>query len=280
MKPIIKYRGGKSKEITQFEQFIPRDYDRYIEPFLGGGAVYFHLSPEQAIINDINPRLIDFYLGVQQNYEQVREECLRVGEIYAENRRLFEQLKRGNPNERIEDNNEALYYNLRDMYNGLVPSDYSYAFLYYFINKTAFSGMIRYNAAGEFNVPYGRYKSFSAEGITPEHANLLRRTQILNVDYEAVFGMANAGDFIFLDPPYMCTFSDYGNIDDFTEGEHVRLANNYHNLHCRALMVIGASPLIRELYAGNIIGEYEKNYAVNIRNRFHSASQHLIIANY
>lgn len=280
MKPIIKYRGGKSKEIIQFERFVPHDYDRYIEPFLGGGAVYFHLSPERAIINDINPRLINFYLGIQRNYERFREECQRVGEIYAENRRQFERLKREKPNERVEDNNEALYYNLRDMYNGLVQADYSYAFLYYFINKTAFSGMIRYNAAGEYNVPYGRYKSFSGECVTPQHADLLQRTQILNGDYEAVFNITNAEDFVFLDPPYMCTFSDYGNIDDFTEREHVRLANNYHNLHCRAMMVIGASPLIRELYAGNIIGEYEKNYAVNIRNRFHSTSQHLIIANY
>lgn len=68
LKPIIKYRGGKQKEIPDFINRIPQNYHRYFEPFLGGGAVYFHLEPEQAVIGDVNPKLITFYQQLRDNY--------------------------------------------------------------------------------------------------------------------------------------------------------------------------------------------------------------------
>ena len=74
MKPIIKYRGGKSKEIKYFEQYIPQDYDRYIEPFFGGGALYFYLEPQKAIINDINKNLMNFYSEISQKYDIIKKE--------------------------------------------------------------------------------------------------------------------------------------------------------------------------------------------------------------
>lgn len=74
MKPIIKYRGGKSKEIPNFIQFIPQNYDRYVEPFLGGAALYFYLEPHTALINDINDKLINFYLSVRNNFNALRKE--------------------------------------------------------------------------------------------------------------------------------------------------------------------------------------------------------------
>lgn len=158
MKPIIKYRGGKSKEIPQLIQHIPQFDGRYIEPFLGGGAMFFHLEPNNAIINDINARLINFYRYVQQNFVELSAELTELEDIYINNRLKFDKQKKIRPSERIQDDNEHLYYQLRDMYNGLTPSIYSDAALYYFINKTAYSGMIRFNAKGEYNVPYGRYK--------------------------------------------------------------------------------------------------------------------------
>ena len=152
MKPMIKYRGGKSKEIPQFLKHIPQFTGRYIEPFLGGGALFFYLEPKKSIINDINTRLISFYRGVANQFEQLKDELSEVGRIYAANRHDFDIQKKEKPNERAEDKNEALYYQIRDMYNGLIPSKYSDAFLYYFINKTAYSGMIRFNARGEYFV--------------------------------------------------------------------------------------------------------------------------------
>ena len=283
MKPIVKYRGGKSKEIPQLIEFIPNYGGRYVEPFLGGGAMYFHLEPNNAIINDINARLMDFYIAVQQNFHQLRDELHHIEELYTANRAAFDALKAQHPTERVEDANEGLYYNLRDMYNGLVEAQYSQAALYYFINKTAYSGMIRFNARGEYNVPYGRYKNFNTDLITEQHHNLLARTQIFNADYRDIFNLTQNDDFVFLDPPYDCIFSDYGNDeyrDGFNEESHRQLAQDYFNLGCRAMMVIGATPLTRELYGGNVVAEYDKNYSVNIRNRFQAEAKHIIVTNY
>lgn len=283
MKPIIKYRGGKSKEIPQFIAYIPPYEGRYIEPFFGGGAVYFNLEPANAIINDINTRLIDFYRGIQLHYPTVKTELEELERIYTANRTAFDRLKNLNPETRVDDNNEDLYYTIRDMYNGLADSRYLFATLYYFINKTAYSGMIRFNSKGEFNVPYGRYKTFNTALLTEAHSLLLRSAEIHNRDYSEIFELATPEDFMFLDPPYDCVFSDYGNDEykkEFNEESHRRLAADFNNLGCRALMVISATSLTRELYRNRIVAAYGKNYSVNIRNRFQSEAVHLIVTNY
>lgn len=283
MRPMIKYRGGKSKEIPQIEQHIPAFEGRYIEPFLGGGALFFHLEPEHAIINDINSKLIGFYRGVSEDYPRVRTELNELEKLYTQNRSAFDTLKAKTPELRVEDKNEALYYSIRDMFNGLSMTKYSDAAIYYFINKTAYSGMIRYNAKGEFNVPFGRYKNLNTSFVTEDHSRLLQRTEIFNEDYSKVFDMAEPDDFMFLDPPYDCIFSDYGNEEykaGFNDDSHVALAEAFRNLNCRALLVIGRTPLTEHLYGDLIIDEYEKSYAVNIRNRFKAAATHILVANY
>lgn len=283
MRPMIKYRGGKSKEIPHLERHIPNYAGRYIEPFFGGGALYFHLEPERAIINDINTKLIEFYRGVSADYNTVRSELDSLEREYAANRADFDKLKAITPDQRVEDRNEALYYSIRDMFNGLAGKKYSDASIYYFINKTAYSGMIRYNAKGEFNVPFGRYKNLNTSFVTAEHSTLLQHTEIYNEDYSLIFEMANADDFMFLDPPYDCIFSDYGNEeykDGFNDDSHRELAHAFRNLRCPALLVIGRTPLTEELYGDLIIDEYDKSYSVNIRNRFKSSAKHILVANY
>ena len=284
LKPMIKYRGGKSKEIPAIMWQIPRFRGRYIEPFFGGGALFFYLEPREAIINDINPKLMQFYSGVRDNYLSLRRELDEIELLYSANRTEFDALKAVHPNDRVEDKNEVLYYHLRAQFNGIEPKQYSDALLYYYINKTAYSGMIRYNAQGEFNVPFGRYTSLNTKSVTLSHSKLLQRAEILNLDYSLVFEMADMDDFMFLDPPYDCVFSDYGNVtyrdDGFNEIEHRRLSEDFRNLSCKALMVIGKTPLTEELYRGYIQEEYEKNYAVNIRNRFKSSATHILVANY
>lgn len=283
MKPMLKYRGGKSKEIPHIMEFIPRFSGRYVEPFLGGGALFFFLEPHRAIINDVNTKLMGFYGGVRDNYTHLRAELDELELLYDGYRKDFEALKLLHPDQRVEDKNEALYYSLRDMFNGKAESSYSDALLYYYINKTSYSGMIRYNANGEFNVPYGRYKHLNTSSVTISHSKLLQRAELLNVDYSEIFDMCAADDFVFLDPPYDCVFSDYGNVeyrDGFNEDCHRKLANDFVNLPCKALMVIGRTPLTEELYGNYIVGEYDKNYAVNIRNRFKSAARHIVVSNY
>jgi DNA adenine methylase len=283
MKPLVKYRGGKSKEIPHLIKHIPSFSGRYIEPFFGGGALYFYLEPKKAIVNDINSKLMSFYKGVKSDFELLGKELQEIEKTYLINRKKFEELKAKTPDLRVDDENEALYYQIRDMFNDLTEKKYSDALLYFFINKTAYSGMIRYNAKGEFNVPYGRYANLNTSLVTKAHSKLLANTEIYNLDYKHIFDMANQDDFIFLDPPYDCVFSDYGNVeykDGFNEKNHTELANSFLNLKCKALMVIGRTPLTEKLYNDLIVDEYGKSYAVNIRNRFKSTASHILISNY
>jgi DNA adenine methylase len=283
MKPLVKYRGGKSKEIPHIIKHIPTYSGKYIEPFFGGGALYFYLEPKKAIINDINLKLISFYNGIKNNFELIQDELTQLERNYTINRRKFEELKSKSLKLRVEDDNESLYYQMRDMFNNLTEKKFSDALLYFFINKTAYSGMIRYNSKGEFNVPYGRYANLNTTLVTKKHSKLLSTAEIYNADYKHIFGMADEEDFMFLDPPYDCIFSDYGNEehkDGFTEQNHIELANAYKNLKCKALMVIGRTPLTEKLYGDMVVGEYGKTYAVNIRNRFKSSASHILISNY
>lgn len=143
--------------------------------------------------------------------------------------------------------------------------------------------MIRYNANGEFNVPFGRYKYLNTQSVSCAHSRLLQRAELFNTDYSEVFNLCRENDFVFLDPPYDCVFSDYGNEaykDGFNEDSHKRLANDFINLPCKTLMVIGRTALTEELYKNYIVEEYEKHYAVNIRNRFKANAKHIVVANF
>ena len=232
MKPLVKYRGGKSKEIPLFIKYIPDDFDTYYEPFFGGGAVFFYLEPQRAVINDVNARLMAFYEDVQSKYHIVRQQLNELQALYEANQSEYKRLKALAPTERVENKNEALYYELRDMFNHKIESKYLDSVVYFFINKTAYSGMIRYNAQGEYNVPFGRYQNFNTQLMTQEHCNLLQRASLFTGDYSSIFEMTTENDFMFLDPPYDCVFNDYGNIDaanGFDEAEHRRLASDWKN---------------------------------------------------
>lgn len=283
LKPIIKYRGGKSKEFVRYAHFIPKNFDTYYEPFVGGGATFFRLMPAKAVIGDINEPLINFYQNVRDRFESLSAELGRIQAIYEKNQNEYRVQKNLSPDIRVPNANERFYYALRDQYNGIEKASYSRAALYFFINKTAYSGMIRYNAQGQFNVPFGRYEHFNASLLTKEHSEVLRRAEILCDDYESSFKRAGENDFMYLDPPYDCVFSDYGNrqhVNGFGEKEHRRLAKLFRQLKCRAMMVIGHTPLTEELYGDLVKAEYSKAYAVNIRNRFHSQATHYVVTNY
>lgn len=282
MNPVLKYRGGKSREISNFLQYIPADFNRYIEPFFGGGAVFFYLEPDKAIVNDANGRLMTFYQQLRDDYPAMRAQLDALQKLYEMNQTNYKRLKALTPDERVPNANEDLYYHMRNLFNNPDESLLD-GVLYFFINKTAYSGMIRYNNDGKYNVPFGHYPNFNTRLVTKKHSDLLKRAEIFNLDYKEIFDMAKLDDFIFLDPPYDCVFNDYGNIDmmnGFDEGEHRRLAEDFRNLTCRTLMVIGKTPLTEELYGKYIFDEYYKNYSVNIKNRFNSDKMHIIVKNY
>lgn len=282
MNPVLKYPGGKSREIQHFYQYIPDAFDRYIEPFFGGGAVYFHLEPDKAIINDANARLMTFYQQLRDDYLTMRTQLDALQKVYEANQAEYKRLRSLTPDKKVHNANGDLYYRIRALYN--YPDDtFLDGVLYFFINKTAYSGIIRYNKNGEYNVPFGHYQHFNTKLVTQQHSELLQKSTLLNVDYSDVFDMAEADDFIFLDPPYDCIFNGYGNIsvpDGFDETEHRRLAADFKNLQCRALMILGKTPLTQELYSDFICDEYYKSYSVNIKNRFNTDKMHIVVKNY
>ena len=258
LNPIIKWSGGKKDEIKKFIDHIPKTYDTYLEPFIGGGAVYFHLNPKKAVINDVHTELIDFYQSIKDGYSN---------EIY--------NFMEKHPNE------EETYYKVRSY---KPDNQLENAQRFYYLRKTCFRGMLRYNSKGEFNIPYGRYKNYNFEDIkNEEYEKLLKNTEVLHKDFKYVFDTYNSEDnFMFLDPPYDSEFTDYGYCS-FGKEEHKKLAECFKKTNIKCLMIIGKTDFISELYDGYIADEYNKNY----RFKLHSGrvgneinTKHLIIKNY
>lgn len=287
MKPIIKYCGGKSREIKYFAKYFPDSFETYYEPFLGGGAVFFEFMPKwgvtkQAFLSDSNRQLMDFYKNFSKHYTRIRRELEALAAEFRLNQREYELEKTINPKEHVVNRNENRYYLFRSAMNGHRYCDYSSATIYYYINRLAYAGLTRFNSKGEFNAPFGHYKKFSIENADLSHAQLLQQAELKCCKYKYAFERACGADstknFMFLDPPYDGVFSNYGT--PFGEKEHRELAQDFRNLSCKALMVIGKTPLTEELYRGLIKDEYGVKYAIDIKNRMPRNNGHLIITNY
>ncbi len=259
LKPLIKWSGGKSDEIKMFEKFFPTDFDTYIEPFVGGGSVYFYLNPKKAVINDVHKELIDLYKSVGEGKTQ---------DIY--------EFMETHPN------NEETYYKVRDQMEIKSPLDNAKRF--YYQRKTCFRGMLRYNKDGKFNIPYGRYKTINYEDLkNKSYEELLSRTEIMNKGFEYIFeNYNNSNNFMFLDPPYDSEFTDYGYCQFGKEQQKI-LADLFKQTSIKCLMIIGKTKFIEELYKDYIVCEYDKKY----KFKLHSGrigdeinTKHLIIKNY
>lgn len=259
LKPLVKWSGGKSDEIKVFEKHFPEHYTTYIEPFVGGGSVYFYLNTDNAVISDVHTELIDLYnsLGKGKGHE------------------IFEFMQ-NSPND------EATYYNIRD--NMEIADELDSAKRFYYQRKTCFRGMLRYNKNGKFNIPFGKYKTINySELLNKSYETLLSKTTILNKGFEYIFENYNdENHFMFLDPPYDSEFTDYGYCQ-FGKEEQKKLAELFKNTKIKCLMIIGKTKFIEELYEGYIVEEYEKKYKFKIyNNRIGDEinTKHLIIKNY
>jgi len=258
LKPLVKWSGGKSDEIKFFEKYIPK-HKLYIEPFIGGGALFFHINPKKAVINDIHKELIIFY-----------------NEISNGNSKKIYNFMKTHPND------EKTYYNVRD--NLKSNNNLDKAKQFYYLRKTCFRGMLRYNKDGKFNIPYGKYKKINFSDLkNNNYEKLLNRTKIKNLSFEEIFKKYNSDDnFMFIDPPYDSEFTDYGYCQ-FGKKHHKKLAKLFKKTKNNCLMVIGKTDFICKLYKDYIVEEFDKNYKFKI----HSGrvgkeinNKHLIITNY
>jgi DNA adenine methylase len=259
MKPLFKWSGGKTKEIEIFKKYYPT-FKTFIEPFFGAGAVFFDMENyESNIINDIHPESINFL------------EQIKIGN----SKRIYDLMN-------VFKNDEETYYFIRDNFKPKNKVEEAFVFLY--LRKTCFRGMLRYNKSGKFNIPFGRYKTINFENLLDEkYELLLKNTQIYNTDFQYIFeNFNNEENFMFLDPPYDSDFTDYGYCS-FGREQQVRLFENFKRTKNKCLLVIGKTDFICNLYKDYIKEEYHKKYLFKLydgRIGDEIDNYHLIITNY
>jgi len=273
MLPLVKWPGGKRRELGIIRQHLP-EYRRYFEPFLGGGALWLDQVPARSYLNDSHALLIALYRYIQSKDVEFRE---GVYDFTA----LWEGTRRGKRSE--------IYYQTRERYNQNEETDCQKVIDFWILRELAYGGMFRFNSNGGFNVPFaGSY----AEKDMNKKASLLLSAEITDIMENAVFYQEDfhhfltrfkfkETDFVFLDPPYHCDFTKYGD-DDFTEDDHLRLADTLRTLQAKFMLVIQKTDFVDETYTndGYSITEYDKKYSFNIRGRNKQATTHLMITNY
>ena len=233
-KPILKWAGGKTQMLSELLPKVPSSYGRYIEPFFGGGALFFALQPENAIIADSNPELINMYRQVADHVDDVISYLRKY------------------------ENTSDMFYAVRSLSWEMLPKAEAAARTIY-LNKTCFNGLYRVNRKGQFNVPFGKYSNpkICDEETLYAASDILKKADILCGDYFLVLQhYAKPGDFVFLDPPYL-PVSEYADFkrytkEQFYEEDHVELAKEVMRLHemgCHVILTNSNHPLVHELYA-------------------------------
>lgn len=196
--PPLKWAGGK-RWLTGLlgELYTPHRHRRLVEPFVGGMSVALALRPEQALLNDINPHLINFYRWLQRGL---------LVDIPFENDR-------------------EIYYRYRKRFNDLIRrgewQTKEAAELFYYLNRTGYNGLCRFNRKGEFNVPFGKYKTISYMRDFTPYRFLLQKWDFTQGDFEQI--RLDPEDFIYADPPYDVDFTKYA-MEGFSWDDQVRLA--------------------------------------------------------
>lgn len=233
VKPFLKWAGGKSQMLDEIIPLMPDNYGTYIEPFVGGGALFFAVKPEKAVIADSNPELINCFRQVAENVEDV------IGYL------------------RRYENTAEMFYEVRALdWKSLMPAEAAARMVY--LNKTCFNGLYRVNRNGEFNCPFGRYKNPNICDIEGLHlaSEVLQNAVILCEDYKKVLSeYAKPGDFVFLDPPYV-PVSEYADFkrytkEQFYEKDQRELSDMVDTLHRKgihAILTNSNTPLVNELY--------------------------------
>ncbi len=271
VKPIVKWVGGKRQLLPEIEKHIPDTISTYYEPFLGGGAVLFHLQPPKAVVNDINEELINLYRVIKDNVDA-----------------LIEELKKYR--------NEADYfYEIRELdrdkqrYSQMTPVEKAARILY--LNKTCYNGLFRVNAQGYFNVPFGRYKNpdIVNEITLRAVSDYFNQAQVIfkSCDFETALKGIRKGSFVYFDPPYdpisdTSSFTGYGK-DGFHRNEQKRLKRLCDKLNQRGIRFLlsnSKTDFILELYKEYKIEIVQAKRTVNSRGDRRGAVEEVLVKNY
>ena len=264
-KPFVKWAGGKGQLLSTFEQLLPKKLSEledatYIEPFIGGGAMLFFLlqkfnNIKRAIINDLNPDLVNVYNVVKNKPEKL------IKELSVIQREYFS----------ISDDSDkkSFYLNARESFNKKDLSDIDNATLLIFLNRTCFNGLYRVNSKGEFNVPFGKYKNpkICDEETIYADSKLLQSVEILNGDFEQIEQYATSHTFIYFDPPYRpldstSNFNSYAK-EAFNDSEQIRLKKFFDHLSSKqCLLMLSNSDCKGRNHEDTFFDELYKNYII------------------
>ncbi|MCU0681259.1 MAG: Dam family site-specific DNA-(adenine-N6)-methyltransferase [Polyangiaceae bacterium] len=234
-RPFLKWAGGKRRLLPELVRHLPSSYGTYYEPFLGGGALFFHLRPRRAVLGDANARLVRAYTGVRDSVDEV----VRILRSYPPTRDTFEALR------------------ARDIDQS---SDAEVAAWFVFLNRLGYNGLYRVNRAGRFNVPFGDYANprVCDEATLRACSAALAGAELVVSDFAEVAAEARRGDLAYFDPPYVplsatASFTSYTS-KGFSPADQERLRDQARALAARgvtALISNSSAPAVHELYASD-----------------------------
>lgn len=270
LKPILKWVGGKRQLLPEIKKYIPKEYNTYLEPFFGGGAVLFDIQPEKAIVNDINEELVNMYNVIKNN----SNELIKKLGTYI--------------------NDEENYYEVRNLdrnedYVNLSNIDKAARIIY--LNRTCFNGLYRVNSKGQNNVPYGKYKNpticdkNNIENVS-KYFNK-NNIEIKNLDFEEILKLAQTNDFVYLDPPYdpltdTSSFVSYAK-DGFSKEDQTRLKKYCDILDKKGVKFLlsnSSTDFIKNLYKDYTIIEIDANRNISATVKGREKVKEVLIKNF
>jgi len=266
---LIKWAGGKKQLLSQFEKHFPDKVERYFEPFVGGGAVAWHIikkyNPREVYLSDINEKLINVYLQIKNNVGLLIKELEKFRKLH----------------------NKENYYKIREQ-NPESLTSLTSAARFIYLNKTCFNGLYRVNSKGKFNVPLGSYKnpSIYSEIELREISQLLKNVHIEVKQFSDIKHEVKEADFIYFDPPYYpikkTSFTKYAR-GDFLEKEQIKLKELFEELVKRGAKVMlsnSDSKFIKNLYKDYNVAFVQANRMINCDATKRGAIREVVITNY
>jgi DNA adenine methylase len=321
LKPFFKWSGGKRRETEHVIDFLPDQYDTFYEPFLGGGAVWLELNPAKSIVGDFYDEVITFYKCLQDygkgfvaevnnlsdEYNNLikthydSELATELGDKIDARKAILKKVNDLTTKEEFEiikplldgeikslrknarsqfDNAAAFYYKWRALKS---QNDKDIAKRFFILRCLAYGGMLRFNSSGEFNVPYGYYKSFKKLPWSQEYSTIFKNTEFICDTWQQTLATATADDFVFLDPPYTREFKEYSSNNVFGNEAQIELADWFKSKKSKAMIIINKDEFTYDLYKDYIVKEYDFKYSVKYRDRFtdeDAKTKHMLAINY
>jgi DNA adenine methylase len=254
VKSFLRWVGSKAKLLPVIREWLPPQFNRYHEPFVGSGALYFDIAPRDAVLSDLNNRLTVTYGAIQRDVDAVLTPLRVYAEMYT---------KHGAP----------FYYHVRDTIDPDTMENHELAALFIFLNRTGFNGVYRVNASGDYNVPAGKFANpptVCDEALLRAAADALAPAIIVNSDFRATEERAQPGDLVYCDPPYIPT-SETADFTTYTKGgfgltQQTALRDMALRLKRKGVHVLlsnSDTPRVRTLYTDFELREIQRSGGVN-----------------